>query len=109
MNLIDATDKWDNLKEDAKREPKIKHILPLIMRKNDKARANLAKAFLEDEAIKQASFERSKAYLLKIEEEDRTPFWMWCTLYFVLGMLFMITVDNISYSWKDIVAFWVTF
>lgn len=104
--LIDATDKWDKLKKDVADDSKVQHILPLIMKKNDKARANLAKAFLEDEAIKAASEANSRAYLMRIEEADRTPFWMWCTLYFILGMLFMVTVDNLSYNWDGFIQFW---
>lgn len=107
--LINATDKWDKLKKDVSKTQKIKEILPLVMKKNDKARANLAKAFIEDEAIKAASVQNSISYLERCDEADRTPFWQWCTLYFILGMLFMITIDNLSYNWTDIIQFWKSY
>lgn len=66
-------------------------------------RAVLAKAIMDDEAIRRASVENSRAYLNRIEEETSgTPFWMWCTLYFILGMLFMITVDTVSFGWEGL-------
>ena len=71
--------------------------------KTTAARATLAAAMIEDGVIRQFSYENSRAYLDRIDEEDsRTPFWMYCTLYFILGMLFMITVENITYGWEDI-------
>ncbi len=72
---------------------------------NDKtvaARATLAAAMIEDEVVRDYSYRNSRAYLERIDEEDsRTPFWMFAVLYFILGMLFIITVDNISYGWED--------
>jgi len=57
----------------------------------------LAKAILEDEAVRIASENRSKEYLDKIDEYDnRIPFWMWCTLWFILGIFFDMTIINIS-------------
>jgi hypothetical protein len=71
---------------------------------NEKARASLAKAFLEDEASRHASQERSREYLIKKEEEEAgDPIWQWPVLYFILGILFMITVDNIAWNWKELV------
>lgn len=56
-------------------------------------RSPLAAAFIEDEGVRLASEERSRAYVLKNEEEDtRMAPWMWNLLWFILGMLFMLTM-----------------
>lgn len=70
---------------------------------NKKARAALAKAFLEDEASRRESFERSRAYLSeKAKQEEDTPFWVWALLYFVLGALFAVTADTVAWNWQDL-------
>jgi len=57
----------------------------------------LATAMLEDESVRLASQTRSKEYLDKLDEQDnRIPFWMWCTLWFILGVFFDMTIVNLS-------------
>lgn len=60
-------------------------------------RSPLATAFLEDEAVRLAAEKKARAFVLKREEEDdRTPLWHWCVLYFLLGMLFSFSVPAIG-------------
>lgn len=57
-----------------------------------KNRSPLAAAFIEDEAVRISSQDRSRKYIMnKEEDESGMRPWMWCTLYFVLGMLFALT------------------
>jgi hypothetical protein len=94
MALIDATDRWEKLKDDNRKVPK--EIIPMIT-ENTEARASLAKAFMEDEVVRQASRQNSLEYLKRVDEEyDRTPFWIWCLLYFNLGILFTVTVETFA-------------
>lgn len=56
------------------------------------------KAFQEDEAIKKASEQRSTVYLKDIKDrEDKTPMWVWCVLWFVIGVLFSKSVEIINF------------
>jgi len=60
-----------------------------------KNRSPLAAAFLEDEAVRISSQDRSREYILnKEEDESGMRPWMWCLLYFALGMLFALTVPS---------------
>ena len=60
-----------------------------------KNRSPLAAAFLEDEAVRISSQDRSRKYILnKEEDESGMRPWMWNTLYFVLGMLFALTAPT---------------
>jgi hypothetical protein len=56
-------------------------------------RSPLAAAFLEDEAVRLASEKASRQYLLEKEEEETgmKP-WMWNLMWFIIGMLFMLTM-----------------
>ena len=60
-----------------------------------KNRSPLAAAFLEDEAVRISSQDRSREYLIN-KEEDHSGMksWMWNVLYFALGMLFALTVPS---------------
>ncbi len=82
---------------------KMKEIKDLLKQPNEKTRALMANAILEDEAISLASQERSRVYLNEKEEDDRIPMWAWCLMYFFLGILFMISVDNVFWHWKDFI------
>lgn len=75
-------------------------------KKNDKARSVMLKAMMEDETVRLASQENSRNYLIKKEEDNRTPFWMFCVLYFVLGIIFMISIENITLGFDEIKVFW---
>lgn len=77
--------------------------LKKIIKPNDKGRALLAVAILDDESIRLASQANSRAYLKRKQDEDTVPFWIWCILYFTLGILFMISVENIFWNIKDLV------
>ena len=64
-------------------------------RKNDKARANLAVAILEDEASRRQSEANSKAYLNKVEDEkSNVSDYMYYALFFIMGVLFTIVLDG---------------
>ncbi len=85
---------------------KVTHITDLkdIIKKNDKGRALLATAILEDESVRLASQANSKAYLKeKWEREDRMSEWMWNLLYFALGMLFVISMENVFWNMGDFI------
>lgn len=58
-------------------------------------RSPLAAAFLEDEAVRTSSQDRSREYLINREEDvsGMRP-WMWNLLYFALGMLFALTIPS---------------
>ena len=60
-----------------------------------KNRSPLAAAFLEDEAVRISSQDRSREYILNKEEDESgmSP-WMWNVLYFTLGVLFALTVPT---------------
>ena len=60
-----------------------------------KNRSPLAAAFLEDEAVRISSQDRSREYILNKEEDESgmSP-WMWNALYFALGMLFALTAPS---------------
>ena len=67
----------------------------------EKNRISPAKSIVEGFKVNDKTV-AARATLERIDEEDsRTPFWMFAVLYFILGMLFIITVDNISYGWED--------
>jgi hypothetical protein len=56
--------------------------------------SGLATAILEDAAVRMDSEKRSDAYLkAKDEYTDGTPFWMWCLLWYILGMFTIMTID----------------
>ena len=74
-----------------------------LIKPNDKGRALLATAILEDESVRLASEANSRAYLKRKQDEDTVPFWVWCTMYFILGILFMISVENVFWNIQDIV------
>jgi len=68
-----------------------------IINLSENGRSTLAHAMLEDESVRLASAAASKAYVERVEnEKDEMPFWMWCTLYFCLGMLFTMTIPALS-------------
>jgi len=68
-----------------------------MMKLSTDGRTTLAKAILEDEAVRRASQVTSKIYLESCEDEkDSMPFWMWCALYFCLGMLFTMTIPALG-------------
>ena len=99
---------WEELKNKAikEKEEELGKIIPLSERikKDEKKRAILAAALLEDEAVRLASTKNCEVHLKEKEEEDkRTPFWMFCVLYFILGMLSMITFDSIFYGGKGFI------
>lgn len=55
----------------------------------------LAAAILEDEAVRVASEKRAQAHCDKIDEEaSQIPFWAWAILWFALGILFSISIQN---------------
>ena len=56
----------------------------------------MAKAYLEDEAVREASQERSELYLLEKEEDvSGLPVWGWCLLWFAIGMTFGTIAPNV--------------
>ena len=64
-------------------------------RKNDKARANLAVAILEDEASRRQSEANSKEYLSKVEDEkSNVSDYVYYALFFIMGVLFTLAVDG---------------
>jgi len=67
-----------------------------------KDRSPLAMAMLEDEAVRLGAEKAARDHLNRLDEEDsRMPFWMWAMLWFVVGMLFDITVTNLGMQlWK---------
>ena len=97
---------WAELREKHKKVQKVIALTDLIKPSDNNKRALLATAIWDDEAVRHASAENSAAYLDRIDEqESRTPFWMWCVLYFILGMLFMITVDTVSFGWEELLVY----
>jgi len=68
------------------------HDMNVAIKKN---RSPLAAAFLEDEAVRISSQDRSREYILNKEEDNSgmKP-WMWNLLYFALGMLFALTIPS---------------
>ena len=68
------------------------------IRKDNEARANMATVFFEDDRVRNESQFNSEQYLLRIDEENGMPVWMWCLLYFILGALAMISVDSVFYG-----------
>ncbi len=95
---------WDfaELKKRMQKKVTQPDIISLVDRFNrsdltEQTRARMAEAMIEDEVVRLKSQEASKAYLMRKEEDDRVPFWMWCTLWFTLGILFMITLDNVTF------------
>jgi len=72
------------------------------MKEAVKDRSPLAMAMLEDDAVRLAGEKAAEAHLKAIDEEDsRMPFWMWAMLWFIVGMLFDITVTNLGMQlWK---------
>lgn len=69
----------------------------------NKNRSPLAAAFLEDEAVRISSQDRSREYILN-NEKDHSGMrsWMWNLLYFALGMLVALTVPS---SLSNIITF----
>jgi len=89
---VTAIEEWQGGK--AKEE-----LLIVKTRKNPTARAHLAEAMLEDDAIRKASQANSYNYLNRIEvEKDRMPEWMWNVAWFILGMLTMISLDSLVWQ-----------
>lgn len=74
-----------------------------LIKPNDKKRALLAVAILEDEAVRLASQANSKAYLLMKEKQDKMPEWMWNVFWFMLGMLFLISMENVFWNVGDLI------
>jgi hypothetical protein len=81
---------------------------PIIMQDyrkliEDKPNSPLAKALLEDEASRLASENKLKLTLEKRDEEDSSvPFWMWCAIWFILGIFFGLTTpDTIATLWYN--------
>lgn len=104
--IIMERSKWDfaDLKKRMQAKATQPDIISIVDRfkTNERARANMVGAMVEDEVVRLASEANSTAYLQRKDEADKTPFWMWCSLYFTLGVLFMISIDNVFYSWSDI-------
>jgi hypothetical protein len=68
-----------------------------IIRLAASGRTPLAKALLEDESWRIA---REKELNARFNEQDeidsRMPFWAWAILYFALGILFSVSVQNLG-------------
>lgn len=74
---------------------KKENLLLIKTRQNDKARANLAIAILEDESIKRQSEINSQVYLSQVEEEkNHISEWAYYALFFIMGVLFTLAVDG---------------
>lgn len=70
--------------------------VPEEIKKKENIKHALANAFMEDENIRKASQERSVEYLKSLDEQDtRVPEWQWNLLYFALGILFVMTIENV--------------
>jgi len=79
-----------------------------FLRKEFKSNDVFKLAIAEDEAVRQASRQRSQKYLERVEDETSgTPFWMWCVLYFILGMFFNMTVDLNVAAHIDTITVWL--
>ena len=64
----------------------------------------LAAAFLEDEAVRHTSEQRARDYVMQCEaERNEMPNWMWMLLYFVLGMLFCMTIEPLQHFVMDMI------
>lgn len=72
------------------------------MRRAVSGQSAVAKAFLEDEAVRLASEKRSEKYLKLVEDEkSEVPFWVWALLFFILGMLTTLSIPVYSnFLWK---------
>jgi hypothetical protein len=67
----------------------------------------IRKAYQEDEAIRKASEQNSKLYLKEIDDEDdRTPLWCLCGIWFCLGILFTVVYTN--FDWMGIIKELIT-
>jgi hypothetical protein len=65
------------------------------------------KAFQEDEAVKKSSEQNSRLYLKEIDnEDDRTPLWCLCGIWFCLGILFTVVYTN--FDWMGIIKELIT-
>ena len=72
---------------------KVRNAIP-VMKVNNKARANLVKAMAYDELVRQQSIERSTAYVSHNDSKlNRVPDWMWMLMWFILGVLGIISLD----------------
>ena len=67
---------------------KLEHMMKLVKTDNP-----LARAFAEDENVREQSRKRSARYLTMVEsEKSHIPEWMWGALWFILGMFFWESV-----------------
>ncbi len=84
--------------------PEVRQIVNLA----ENNRSLLAQAMLEDEAVRKASEIASENFMDKVEDEkNEMPFWMWCVLYFCLGMLFTMTIPALgNLLWSAIHGSW---
>jgi len=73
-------------------------LIVIKTRVNDKARAQLAIAMLEDEELKRKSQDNSMAYLKRKEEESKIAQWVWNLVWFVMGILFTLSVDGLIWQ-----------
>jgi hypothetical protein len=73
-----------------------------IMKDVVKDKSPLAMAMLEDEAVRLGAEKAARDHLNQVyEHNDGMPFWMWAMLWFVVGMLFDITVTDLGmHLWK---------
>ena len=68
-----------------------------------KHRSPLALAFLEDEAVRIAAEKNAEDYVLRKEKEDSgMPEWMWYLLFFLLGMLFCMSITPMQNMITDL-------
>lgn len=69
--------------------------IPEDVKKQEKIKSALAKAFLDDEASRLESQKRSIQYVKDIDEKNSNmPEWSWNLLWFAIGILFVMTVEN---------------
>jgi hypothetical protein len=60
-------------------------------------RSPLAEALLEDEIIRDKAVRLAREYVTKnARRRDHVPFWVWCVLWFIVGMLFDMSVTNLG-------------
>jgi hypothetical protein len=85
---------------DKERIKKHEHMLDLAAN----GRSALAAAFLEDEAVRLTAQENARDYVLQCEaEKNETKPWVWNVLFFLLGMLFTMSIDPLTRMIWDLI------
>ena len=80
--------------EEKKKEQLEKELKEMI-RNNRKA--SLAAALLEEQATRNENDKYLRGVLAKREEKDnRIPFWMWCLLWCLIGMMLEMSITTTS-------------